>query len=199
VSNVLRFPIAEIVGVALILSCTPCRAVDEQTLFNEQTYHPLTAEYKALRVGDVLTVIVQESATATSTTDLHGQRSFNVAAQAGKSQPLNHSGAAGTSSNSDGVGSTERSGKLLAQISVRVTQVNANGDLNVSGAQSLKINGEQQLITLSGVVRPRDIAADNTVLSSRIAEARIRFDGKGFVSDQSKPGWLARFFAFLGL
>jgi len=69
----------------------------------------------------------------------------------------------------------------------------------VSGAQSLKINGEQQLITLSGVVRTRDIAADNTVLSSRIAEARIRFDGRGFVSDQSKPGWLARFFAFLGL
>jgi len=97
VSNLVKFPIAAIVGVALILSCTPCSAVDEQTLFNEQTYHPLGAEYKALRVGDVLTVIVQESATATSTTDLHGQRSFNVAAQAGKTQPLNHTAAAGTS------------------------------------------------------------------------------------------------------
>jgi flagellar L-ring protein precursor FlgH len=69
----------------------------------------------------------------------------------------------------------------------------------VSGHQSLKINGEEQRITLSGVVRPRDVADDNTVPSSRIADAKIRFDGAGFVSDQSKPGWLARFFSLLGL
>ena len=69
----------------------------------------------------------------------------------------------------------------------------------MAGQQSLKINGEQQLITLSGVVRPRDVGADNTVLSSRIAEARIQFDGKGFVTDRSKPGWLARLLSYLGL
>jgi flagellar L-ring protein precursor FlgH len=186
-------------AILLALTCTPCGADEGRSLFDEQTYHPLGAEFKALRVGDVLTVVVQESATASSTTDLHGQRSFNVAAQAGNAQPLSHSAAVGTSSNSDGTGTTERTGKLLAQVSVRVTQVEPNGDLTVSGQQSLKINGEQQLITLTGVVRTRDIGADNTVLSSRIAAAHIRFEGKGFVSDQSKPGWLARFFGFLGM
>jgi flagellar L-ring protein FlgH len=77
--------------------------------------------------------------------------------------------------------------------------IEPNGNLKVSGQQSLRINGEEQLITLSGVVRPRDVADDNSVLSSRIADARIRFDGKGFVTDQSKPGWLARLFQYLGL
>jgi flagellar L-ring protein precursor FlgH len=77
--------------------------------------------------------------------------------------------------------------------------VNETGDLLVSGRQSLKINGEEQRIVLSGLVRKVDIADDNTVLSSRIADARIEFDGRGFVANQSKPGWLARFFTLLGL
>jgi flagellar L-ring protein FlgH len=82
---------------------------------------------------------------------------------------------------------------------VRVIGINENGDLVVAGEQSLEINGEEQLITLSGIVRPRDVTGDNTVLSSRIADARIRFAGEGFVTDQSKPGLLARIFNFLGL
>lgn len=176
-----------------------CAADDDATLFDEPSYRSLVAEHKALRAGDVLTVIVQEAASATSTADLRSQRNFTVSAQAGTSNGDTHSAAAGTASDSDGVGRTQRSGRLLAQLSVRVIDVNPNGDLNVSGQQSLRINGEEQLITLSGLVRPRDIGENNTVLSSRIADARIRFDGKGFVTDQSRPSWLARLFNFLGM
>jgi flagellar L-ring protein precursor FlgH len=178
---------------------TSTRALEEPPMFDGSTYRSLVAEDKALRVGDVLTVIVQEAASATSSADLRAQRDFTVSARAGTSSGEPHSASAGTASASDGAGRTERSGRLLAQLSVRVTDVNANGDLNVSGQQSLRINGEEQLITLSGTVRPRDITENNTVLSSRIADARIRFDGKGFVTDQSRPGWLARLFGFLGL
>ena len=190
-------------GAALALATlptTPCGATDDsRSMFDEPTYRSLVAEDKALRVGDLLTVVVQEAASATSTADLRSQRNFTVTAQAGSSRGTTNTGTAGTSSDSDGTGRTERSGRLLAQLSVRVLEMNPNGDLKVSGQQSLKINGEEQLITLSGVVRPRDVGENNTVLSSRIAEARIRFDGKGFVTDQSKPGWLARLFNFLGL
>jgi flagellar L-ring protein precursor FlgH len=184
----------------LTLVAMPCAATEEAaSMFDEPTYRALTAETKALRVGDVLTVVVQESASAASSADLHSQRAFTVSAQAATARGGPHSVSAATGSGSDGTGTTERSGKLLAQLSVRVQGVNANGDLLVSGQQSLRVNGEEQRITLSGVVRIRDIGDDNTVLSSRIAEARIRFDGAGFVSDQSKPGWLARLFNFLGL
>jgi len=188
------------VGVALLAAGAPCAAADDaQTMFNEQTYRSLVAESKAVRVGDVLTVVVQESSTASSTADLQGQRNFTVSAQVGSSKVGTHSVTAGTGSGSDGTGRTQRSGRLLAQLSARVMQVLPNGDLVIAGQQSLRINDEEQLITLSGIVRPRDIAENNTVLSSRIADARIRFDGEGFVTDQSKPGWLSKLFNFLGL
>ena len=174
-------------------------AGDSGSLLDESTYRPLVSEDKAWRTGDVLTVVVQEAASASSTADLRANRDFTLSAQIAATSYQPRTGSAGTSSASDGAGRTERSGKLLAQLSVRVVGVRPNGDLDVSGEQSLRINGEEQLITLSGIVRTRDITDSNTVLSSRIADARIRFEGKGFVTDQSRPGWLARLFRYLGL
>lgn len=168
-------------------------------MFDESTYHSLVGATKAVQVGDLLTVVIQESASAASSTDLRSQRNFNVSAQLATPNSGTRAFSGGTGSNSDGTGTTERTGKLLAQVSVRVRDINSNGDLVVTGQQSLKINGEEQRITLSGVVRTRDIGDDNTVLSSRIADAHIRFDGAGFVADQAKPGLLARLFRFLGL
>lgn len=184
--------------VAVMICTVAGAASDGDSMLDASGYRSLTAAAKATRVGDVLTVIVQEAASASSTADLRAQRSFTVSGRAGTSNGETHSGAAGTGSESDGMGRTERSGRLLAQLSVRVTDVKENGDLLVSGRQQLRINGEEQLITLNGLVRPHDISDANTVLSSRIADARIEFAGKGFVSSQSKPGWLARVFNWLG-
>jgi flagellar L-ring protein FlgH len=179
---------------------TSALAADEATsMLDEPSYRSLVAEDKAARVGDVLTVIVQEAASASSTADLRAQRRFSIAGDMTATKADPYSASATTETQSDGVGRTQRSGRLLAQISVRVTDVHTNGDLVVSGQQSLRINGEQQLITLNGVVRPRDVTESNTVLSSRIADATIQFHGKGFVARQSRPGWVAWFFSFLGL
>jgi flagellar L-ring protein FlgH len=174
-------------------------AGDAQSMFDELSYRALVGDTKARQIGDVLTVIVQEAASASSSADLRTQRRFGFSGQAGTSEAGPYSASAATRTENDGVGRTQRSGRLLAQISVRVIGVNESGDLVVAGEQSLEINGEEQLITLSGIVRRRDITAENTVLSSRIADARIRFAGEGFVTDQSKPGLLARLFNLLGL
>ena len=185
---------------ALALMAAHCVVADEvDSMLVEHTYRSLVAEDKAAHVGDVLTVIVQEAASASSSADLRAERSFRVAAQMTASKAEPYSAAAATDTRSDGVGRTQRSGRLLAQLSVSVTDVKENGDLLVRGEQSLRINGEEQLITLTGVVRPRDISEGNTVVSSRIADAKIQFHGKGFVARQSRPGWLARFFSLLGL
>jgi len=173
---------------------------DAHSMFDEQSYRSLVAETKAEHVGDVLTVIVQESASAMSSADLHAQRSYSLSGH--YDSPANaaaKTASAGHDSASDGTGRTERSGRLLAQISVHVTAVNENGDLVVTGQQRLQINRELQLITLTGVVRPRDIGENNTVLSSRIGDADIKFDGKGFVERQSRPGWIAWLLSFVGL
>ena len=200
----MKHPTLALAGAALLLAAGGARAGDDaQSMFDENTYQSLVAETKARRVGDVLTVVVQESASALSSTDLRAQKDFSAGAHLQLTGipnrgPGPHAATGGTTTASDGSGSTQRTGRLLAQLSVRVTAVEPNGDLQVSGQQSLKINGEEQLITLGGVVRRQDVAADGTVLSNRIAEARIQFDGEGFVTDQSKPGWIARLFNFLG-
>lgn len=186
-------------SVVLLIDAPRALADDAQSMFDELTYRSLVNDTKASRVGDVLTVVIQEAASASSTADLRAQRNFSLAAQAGTSKVGPYSASASTDTASDGAGRTQRSGRLLAQISVRVLALNRNGDLIVAGEQSLRINDEDQLITLSGVVRPRDVGENNTVLSSRIADARIRFAGEGFVTEQSRPGWLARLFNLLGL
>jgi flagellar L-ring protein FlgH len=189
-----------IIAIVWLVTATCGHAADNaDTLFDEETYRSLVAENKALRVGDIITVIVQEAASATSTADSGGQREFSLSTLLETPRAGSRSAQARMGSENDGTGRTQRTGRLLAQLSVRVLEVTSNGDLLIAGQQSLQINGEEQLITLSGVVRARDIAENNTVLSSRIALARIQFDGQGFVTDQSKPGWLTRLINYLGL
>jgi flagellar L-ring protein precursor FlgH len=186
--------------LAAALASASVAADDARSMFDETNYRSLVSETKAVHVGDVLTVVIQEAASATSSADLHAERAFSISGRAASSNSAQpHTASAGYDSASDGTGRTERTGRLLAQISVRVTDVNENGDLQVSGEQRLQINRESQLITLTGVVRPRDIGENNTVLSSRIANAYIKFDGNGFVARQSRPGWIAWLLSFLGL
>ena len=74
-----------------------------------------------------------------------------------------------------------------------------NGDYRITGEQRMHVNGENTTIAVRGRIRQADIRPDNSVLSSRIAEAEINYDGKGFVSRSAKPGILNRIFRFLGL
>ncbi len=101
------------------------------------------------------------------------------------------------SSSSDGSGSTDRTDALTAQISVRVKSVLPNGDLSVEGTRQVGMNAETQNITLSGIVRPQDIGFDNTVASSLVADAQIRYSGRGPVGDKQHGGLISRVFKFL--
>jgi flagellar L-ring protein precursor FlgH len=92
----------------------------------------------------------------------------------------------------DGSGSTARSGALTAYISARIIQIRPNGNLVIEGNREVRVNHENQIITLTGEVRPRDISPDNIVQSTYIADARISYSGSGTLNDQQRPGWLAR-------
>jgi flagellar L-ring protein FlgH len=80
-----------------------------------------------------------------------------------------------------------------------VTQVEPNGDLRVSGWQRLNINGESTNIKVSGRIRRDDVSSENTVLSSRLADAMIDYNGRGFASRSAKPGVVTRIFNWLGI
>lgn len=169
-----------------------------QSLYSEQSFHPLTSDARARGVGDHLTVIVLENASATSTADTRASND-NTAGLSGTAKSMQGSVDLRTGSSFDGSGRTQRSGRLAAQLTVSVVGVTPNGDLMVQGQQLIEINGERQEISLGGRVRPADISQDNTVLSTRLGDAQIKFVGDGVVSERQRLGWLSRIFLWLGL
>ncbi|MBF0417402.1 MAG: flagellar basal body L-ring protein FlgH [Magnetococcales bacterium] len=94
---------------------------------------------------------------------------------------------------------TERTSAFKATVSCVVTQVLPNGNLRIEGRQDITINHENQIILVSGVIRPEDIDANNFVASTQIADARIELTGDGDIDDQQRPGMLNRFFNTINL
>lgn len=181
-------------GLAVVL---PARA---QSLYDETTFRALTADHKAFRVGDVLTVQVVENAMATANADTGTQRRNNLGVDLSVTYPRIKSAAANASvgGDFDGGGSTERRGQLVAQLTVSIRDVLANGDLLVAGEQQLTINDEHQRIAVTGRVRPQDISEANVVLSTRIADADITYVGEGHLADRQKPAWWRQVADWLG-
>ncbi len=96
------------------------------------------------------------------------------------------------SSKFGGEGKNDRSGQITASVAARVVEVLPNGNLNIFGHRSLKVDNEIQHILVSGVVRPQDISAANRVQSTYLADAKIEYYGNGALSDKQKPGWGSR-------
>lgn len=89
----------------------------------------------------------------------------------------------------EGEAKSDRSGQVTASIAARVTEVLPNGNLSLFGRRAMKVNNEVQYITVSGIVRPQDISANNRVKSTYLADSRIEYYGKGALADKQKPGW----------
>ena len=181
---------------------------------NGSLWHPeLAANYPFLDVrahfpGDLLTVVVSEQSQGKkdATTETTGESSisasvedfFGIPAAAVKFLPNGFNPQsvvkAETKRSSKGDGTTTREGALTANITVRVVALDPNGNLYVRGDKIVSVNRENQHIVLSGSVRPEDIASDNSVLSSRLADARIDYYGSGVVGDKQNVPLTHRLF-----
>ena len=159
----------------------------------------LASDRSAQTVGDSLTVLVLETSSATNTTQRGSKKRTRIAGEISAGSTLNESAQLDLGGTFDGSGQSGRAGRMVAQITVVVDGVLPNGDLHVAGEQVLNIDGERTRIRLKGRVRRADISKDNTILSSRLAEVVIDYDGKGFVSRGSKPGIITRIFDWLRL
>jgi flagellar L-ring protein precursor FlgH len=185
--------IASILGISLM--SVPAAAQD---LYQGGNWSAMAADRRAAAVGDAITVVILQSAEASNTTQSSSRRTTDLSGGL-RAGGVDESGQLSFGGGYSGRGETRRSEKLVAQLSVTIEEVLPNGDYRIVGRQQLHVNGEMTTIAVRGRIRPADISSDNSVLSSRIADAQIDYDGKGFVSRSAKPGLIARLFNLLGL
>ncbi len=160
----------------------------------------LGADLRARSVNDLVTVQVIESIVGTGTADssLDKKSRASVGSLLGLESKfpswLDPTRLTETESDFEGGGTTRRAGTLTARITARVTEVLPNGDLVLEGAREIAINGDRQIVVLTGVVRPSSIRPGNVVPSPEIGQLRIRYFGRGLIRDNLQPGWLVRLF-----
>jgi flagellar L-ring protein FlgH len=182
----------------VLLAILCAGAATGETLYKPGSFQGLTSDLRARRAGDLLTIMVYESASASSTAGTSAGRDAGVGLDV---QGTGKSWGAGVnaSNQTEGRGRTQREGKVLAQITVTIREVTASGDLVIAGEQLLEINNERQQISVEGRVRAQDVSDTNVVLSTRIADARIRYSGQGDLADKQRPAWWQRFLTVFGV
>lgn len=195
----LLLPRASAVSLTMALATTIAAApVHADDLYQPTQFKALASDRKAFRVGDNLTVLIYESASMTTTAGTTSDKSDNIALT-GKTKRTDGTVNLSTSNDAGGKGSIQRAGKLQAQVTVTVRAVEPSGLLAVSGDQTIAVNDEKQEIRLEGKVRPSDIAENNTVVSTRLADAKISYIGEGILGDRQRPGVLTKLWNWLGL
>jgi len=153
----------------------------------------MVSESKGHQIGDILTILIIENSTATQKATTQNKKTSNFTGRAGTG-PLSFlpGMSAGSSGDFQGDGTTTRSGNITAKISAKVTKIFPNGNLLLTGTRKIRINDENQDIEISGIVRTRDIASDNSILSSYLADAEIKYKGNGIVGTSNRPGVVKR-------
>lgn len=179
-----------LVAVSLLLTSSV-----QATSLWEDDGTSMYSDKEVFEEGDLITIEIDEAATAIQDADSDISREADVELEQGRGlldfiNPFS----TGYSASESSEGITQRSGSLEADITVRVEEVNDNGNLRVIGDKSITINDETQVIQLSGILREDDVAADNTAQSHHLSDPEIKYDGEGMVGDTQDQGIVSRLF-----
>jgi flagellar L-ring protein precursor FlgH len=172
------------------------------SLFKENYVNNIYSDSKAHRTGDIISVILSESTQANKNakTELKKESNTVLDALTGlNGTPVTINGQSlqfGINQNSKfkGDSKADQGNSLSGDISVHVLKVLANGNLMIRGEKWITLNNGDEYIRLTGVIRPKDINSNNTIVSTKIANARIQYAGTGSFADANEQGWLTKFF-----
>jgi len=182
----------------------PSPAITEDGSLWQQGNRSMFSDRKARDIGDIVTVLISEQASASKQASTSTDRSSDISAsltnffglennkaitEAHNTIDLSNLVNADFTSGFDGNGSTTRKEDLVASLTTQVVGRYPNGQLKIRGGKEVMVNNEVQIIYLTGIIRPVDITAANTVSSTKILNARISYTGKGAISDKQSPGW----------
>jgi flagellar L-ring protein precursor FlgH len=159
----------------------------------------LAMDFRATRVGDVVTIVVLEQASATAQGTTSSKRAASASASVNSLFGPRTAGALTNLADLSGQqqlagqGSTSRQSTVTTTLSARVIKVLPSGNLILEGAKAVAINSESQVVSIRGIVRPIDIGPDNSIASNRVADLEVRINGKGVVNDAiHRPNMLYR-------
>ncbi|MEW6620392.1 MAG: flagellar basal body L-ring protein FlgH [bacterium] len=172
---------------------------EAESLWAKSSQESLYVDHKAKKIGDIITVLVVESSSAMQKSSTKKSKDAELSGgpttvEKGKKNLLSfipYFGAKGKSKYK-GDADTSRSGILKANLTAQVVNVLPNGNLAIEGSKKLLINNEEQILAVSGVIRPEDIEADNSILSTYILDASIKYKGGTSLSDKEKRGVITR-------
>ena len=184
---------------ATLPATQPIAAPSNGSIFQaEQGYAAYHEGTRARRVGDPLTIVLVErtvaSKSAGSKLDSKGGFSLTPPSTGNLSQFLPSDIAMSGSRGFNGGGTADQSNALSGEVSVTVAEVFPNGTMLVQGQKRVTLNRGDEFVSIKGIIRIADIDANNRVASTRVADARIAYTGKGDVARASRQGWLSRFF-----
>ena len=176
------------------------------SLFSASQAMDMYADNRARRVGDIVLIKIVENAKSKSkvetTADRESEHSLGMSAFFGKRQikvgglkagvSVDPFLSAGSGSSLSATGETKRENYVTATIGARVIQVLPGGLLQVQGAREIRVNEETQYMVVSGIIRTKDVASDNSVESTQLADSKVEYYGKGVLADKQKSGWLTR-------
>jgi flagellar L-ring protein precursor FlgH len=176
-----------------LFALAPAAALLCGASFAEASTRSLFTDLRPLEAGDLVTILVQENSIGIGDAGTNTDKSATIGGTdgAGFLDFIKQWGV-GADAKFEGKGSTTRNGRLMARLSGQVMQVQTNGNLVIEASKILKVNQDEQVITVTGVIRPEDVGANNTIYSSSIADARIEYSGKGAVTTGQRPGIVAR-------
>jgi len=186
------------IASAILLLAVASAAPAADDLYRGSNWPAMSGDRRASAAGDALTIVIFQAAEASNSAQNNSRKKTELGGSVGVGS-IDETADLQFGGGYSGRGEVRRSERLVAQITVVVDQVLPNGDLAIVGEQWMRVNGEATKIAVRGRVRSADITSQNTILSSRIADAQISYDGRGFVSRSAKPGLVNRLFNFLGL
>lgn len=192
----------------IIRHAEPAQPATDGAIYRVGLASPLFEDIRPRRVGDIITVVLVERTNASKSASTSTSKDnavdvtnptlfgnpfgFGVGPLGSNERNLGTS--LESSKNFDGEGESAQSNQLTGNITAVVTEVLPNGYLRIYGEKVISINQGDEHITLSGIIRPTDILADNTISSTLIAGAEISYGGNGVIADTSDMGWLGKFF-----
>lgn len=184
---------------ALVIALT--LSARAQSLWVQEASKPMYADKRAVGIGDLITIVVQENTTASKnnqtatskktsldaaiTSFLYSPAASGLLTKGGQLPALKYA----SDHEFAGGGTINNSEQIVAQVTVRVIDVLPNHNMIVEGTRETAFGGEKQNVTLRGIVRPEDIMANNTIYSYNVADAKIHMDSKGSITDSQRRGW----------